>query len=272
MDDKKLKGKALNFGGFSGYYGLMSAHDGYGGFNYLSDFEYMNASTWTKPGGRGYQLDWCDTGYQNICDKAKTTSLGWVYEYGLMESASKHSFSLESFMATVSWSDNQNWEVISYSLKHGTLVQKAVMDLTLSYDKTETIKLTGKEAKEFSNIAAVAFSMTSLGSPGNSCTYGTANYGYQLCIAKMKVQFSTKADLKHDNGKLLTPYMQHHQTPAGHVAAAALHNTATAHADGSGHSASQNADAGYHSQLLSLTHDPGLTGQFHLPAIDHLMA
>jgi hypothetical protein len=48
MDEGKHK-RGLNSHAFSGYYGFMSAHDGYGGFNYLSDFLYMNQSTWTNP-------------------------------------------------------------------------------------------------------------------------------------------------------------------------------------------------------------------------------
>jgi hypothetical protein len=270
MNDSSHKGKGLNFGGFSGYYGLMSVHDGYGGFNYLADFEYMNASTWTSPGGWGYQYNWCDTGYQNISAEAKTASLGWVYQYGLMETANGHSFSLESFLAAASFSSNQSWELISYTENKGELIQKATMDLSLGYNEIDTVKLTGKNTKGFSNIAAVAFEMINYGSPGNSCTYGTAVYGYQMCIDDLKVKFSKKADLKHDNGKLLTPYQLHHHTGAAHVAAASqmAHNVAAAYG---GEPAAHHADAGYHSQLLSLEQESGLTGQFHLPAVEHLV-
>jgi hypothetical protein len=269
MNDDNHKAKSLNFGGFSGYYGFMSAHNGYGGFNYLADFDYMNASTWTSPGGWGYQYNWCDTGYQNVSAAAKTTSLGWVYQFGLMETPNGHSFSLQSFLAAASFSVNQSWEVISYTESKGQLVQKATMDLSLSYNQVETVKFSGKNAKGFSNIAAVAFEMINYGSPGNSCTYGTAVYGYQMCIDDLKVKFSKKADLKHDNGKLLAPYQMHHRMGASHVAAASqiAHNEAAVHGGGP---AAHHADPAYHSQLLALEHDLGLTGQFHLPAVDHL--
>jgi len=273
MNGGNHKSNGLNFGGFSGYYGLMSGHNGYGGFDFIADVEYMNASTWTSPGGWGYQYNWCDSGYQNISAAAKTDSLGWIYQYGLMESASSHTFSLESFLATVSWSLNQSWELISYTERKGALVQKATMDLSLSYNQVETVKFAGKYAKGFSNIAAVAFEMTNYGSPGNSCTYGTAVYGYQMCIDDLKVKFSKKADLKQDNGKLLTPYLLHHHASAAHVAAASQmpHEIAVAQGAHEGQAAHQ-TDSGYHSQLLSLGQDSGLTSQFHLPAADHLLA
>jgi hypothetical protein len=139
----------------------------------------------------------------------------------------------------------------------------------LSYNQIDTVKLTGKNAKGFSNIAAVAFEMINYGSPGNSCTYGTAVYGYQMCIDDLKVKFSKKADLRQDSGKLLTPYQQHHHTAAAHVAAVSqiAHNAAAAHG---AESAAHHTDPGYHSQLLSLEQESGLTGQFHLPAVEHL--
>jgi hypothetical protein len=229
----------------------------------------MNASTWTSPGGWGYQYNWCDTGYQNISAAAKTASLGWIYQYGLMEAPHGHSFSLESFLAAASFSVNQSWELISYTESKGQLVQKATMDLSLSYNQIETVKLTGKYAKGFSNIAAVAFEMINYGSPGNSCTYGTAVYGYQMCIDDLKVKFSKKADLKHDNGKLPSPYQLHHQMGAAHAAAASqlMHNAAPSHG---GEPAAHHADPGYHSQLLTLGQELGLTGQFHLPTVEHL--
>jgi hypothetical protein len=256
MNDGKHQAAALNFGGFTGYYGLMSAHNGYGGFNYVGAFNYMNASMWTNPNGYGYQNDWCDTGYQNMSADAKSSSLGWIYEYGLMESASRHSFSLESLLATASFSDNQKWEIISYTEKHGSLVEKASMYVTLSYDKISDIKFTGKNAKGFSNIAAVAFQMASYGSPGNSCTYSTAVYGLQMAFDKVKVKFSTTADLKQNAGDLLTPYQLNHAVAAGH-SAVAPHNFTAVHADAADH----------HSHL----HSPEPASLFGLPAIEHLL-
>ncbi|HTT84948.1 MAG TPA: hypothetical protein VMF67_15840, partial [Rhizomicrobium sp.] len=229
MQDKKHKTKGLNFGGFSGYYGPMSGHDGYGGFDYVGDVSYMNASIWTKANGPGYELGWCDTGYQNIAQAAHTKSLGWIYEYGLMETASKHTFTLESFLATASWSYNQPWEVISYTEKNGALVQKGTMNITPTFSKAETITFKGKD---WTGIAAIAFEIQGDGSAGNTCTYGTARYGYEMCIDKVKVKFAKKADLKHNASNLLTPYQLHHHTAAAHVAAASqgAHDAAAAHA------------------------------------------
>jgi len=270
MNEGGHKSKGLTFGGYTGYYGLMSAHNGYGGFNFLADVEYMNASTWTSPGGWGYQNGWCDSGYQNVSAAAKSNSLGWIYQYGLMESASGHTFSLESFLATVSWSLNQKWELISYTESKGVLVQKATMDLSLSYNQVETVKLTGKYAKGFSNIAAVAFEMINYGTPGNSCTYGTAVYGYQMAIDDMKVKFSKKADLNYNNGKLLTPYLLNHHISAASVAAASRisHDESGGHLGEPGHTHQLNPE--HHAQFLPPGHDPALTDQFHLPPVEHL--
>lgn len=266
MHDKKHN-KGLNFGGFSGYYGAMSTNDGYGGFNYVGDFDYMNASTWTSPGGPGYQLGWCDTGYQNIASAAHAKSLAWIYDYGVMETANGHSFTLDSFLATSAWSLNQTWEVISYTEKHGQLFEKGSEYIQTNFNKAETVKFTGAN---WTGIAAVAIEMISYGAAGNTCTYGNAQYGNQMCLDQLKVKFAKTADLKHDKGNLLTPYqLQHHHQTAAHVAAAAH----VAHVDASqaaSHPAAHHTDTGYNSQLLSLGHDSGLTSQFHLPAVEHL--
>jgi hypothetical protein len=266
MNDGKHKNTGLNFGGFSGYYGVMSAHDGYGGFDYLGDVEYMNASTWTQPGGAGYQLGWCDSGYQNVASATKNASLGWIDQYGLMESASAHSFSLDSLVATASWSANQTWEIISYTEKQGSLVEKASMYVSLSYDKADTIKFAGKMAKGFSNIAAVAFEMVSYGSPGNSCTYGTASYGTQMAIDNMKVKFHKNTDLKHNAGKLPAPYLLHHHSGPAHVQALPHPGS---HAGEAGSAVQHENDRG-HLAPAPVEHDIGLTSQFHLPAVEHL--
>jgi len=271
MHDKK--GKGLNFSGFSGYYGTMSAHDGYGGFNYESDFLYMNQSTWTAPDGFGYEEGWCDTGYQNVAAAAKATSLAWIYEYGLMETDSKKTFTLQSLIAAASWSSAESWDIISYTEKNGSLTMKATDEITATFSKGETIKFKGKVAKGFTNIAAVAFELVNSGSAGNTCTYGSGVQGVQLCIDDVKVKWSKKADLKNDNGKLASPYMLHHQHTAAHATAQLTHNGHSDVGIGNGnHGASHHVDSGYHSQLLSLGHDTGLTSQFHLPTVEHFLA
>jgi hypothetical protein len=259
------KAEVLNFSGFSGYYYWL---DGYGGFNYLDDFLVMNASTWTKSGGAGYVNGWCDTGYQNVAAAAHATSLAWIYDYGVMETASTHTFTLESFLAASSWSANQNWDVISYTESNGVLTEKGEKEITPTFSKAETFRFKGAGWK---GIAAIAFSMVSLGSPGNTCTYGTAEEGYQLCIDRLKVKFSNKADLKHNGGNLLTPYMLNHQQHnAAHMASVsqAAHDLSATHAHDTT-SSHHPTDSLYHTQLLSLGPDTGLTGQFHLPAVEH---
>ena len=268
MQDKKHKGKGLNFTGQPGYYGAMSGHDGFGGFNYTGDFEYMNSSTWTKPGGPGYQIGWCDTGYQNIAAAAKTTGLAWIYDYGVMETASSHSFKLESFLATDSWSANQSWEIISYTESNGQLTEKGSMDIKTTFSKAETFKFKGADWK---GIAAVAFEVLSYGSPGNTCSYGTAEYGLQMCLDQVKVKFSKKADLKHNGGNILTPYQLAHHQAAAHVAVAShVAHVDSSHAAANANSGVHHTDTGYHTQLFSLGHESGLTSQFHLPAVEHL--
>ena len=265
LDKHHNKSEVLDFSGFSGYGG--SVPSGYGGFYYDSVY-YMNASTWTKPGGPGYEAGWCDTGYQNVAASAHATSLAWLYEYALIETASTHTFTLESLMATASWSANEPWEVISYTESNGTLTVKGAMEITPTFSKAETFKFKGADWK---GIAAIAFSIVSEGSPGNTCTYGSAVEGVQLCIDRLKVKFSNKADLRHNGGNLQTPYMLHHQQHyTAHVAAVsqAAHDISAAHWTDS-NSAHPQTDGGYHSQLLSLGNDTGLTGQFHLPSVEH---
>jgi hypothetical protein len=86
--------KTFLFGNYdlcnSGYYGLMSTCE-MGAFDFLGDVLFMNQSTWTKPAGGGYLNDWCDTGYQNLAATVSDTTIGWVYYYGLMETASRRS-------------------------------------------------------------------------------------------------------------------------------------------------------------------------------------
>ena len=243
------------------YYGNLS---GIGYFNFTGDMEYICQSTWTSPGGSGYKSHWCDTGYQNLAAAAKDTGVGWVYDYGVMETADTHSFTLLSFMAAASWSANQSWVIVSYVDDNGMLQEKSSKDFKATFSKAETIKL----GNGFHNIAAIAFELLSYGSPGNTCTYGTPEYGLQLAFDKIRFYESKKADLKHDNGHLPTPYMlKHPYHVAAHVAAVQhlSDGSGTAVAAAQPHHGDHVAGLAYHSQLLSLGHDAGLTGQFELP-------
>jgi hypothetical protein len=249
------------------YYGNLS-QCGDGNLNFLDDVLYMCQSVWTMPGGSGYMNHWCDTGYQNVNAAAKDIGVGWIYDYGLMETASSHSFTLLSFIAAASWSKNEPWNIISYVDDNGSLVEKASDEIKVSSSKAETIRFS---RKGFSNIAAVAISLVSLGSPGNTCTYGVGEQGYQFVFDKIRYYESKKAGLRHDNGHLATPYMLKHQThvmphiAATHAVETPDSNTGNAHP----HDAAHTAGTAYHSQLLLLGHDSGLTGQFVLPQPEH---
>jgi hypothetical protein len=258
MNDGKHR-KGLNFGGFSGYYGYMSYYDGYGGFNYQDNFLYMNQSTWTNPNGVGYQYGWCDTGYQNVAAMSHAKSLGWIYQYGVMESATGHSFTLKSMNVAASFSNDAQWNVISYTENNGKLQVKAVDPLYVSYTGAHVYMSTLGQPGDFRHIAAVAFQMVGYGTPGNTCTYGYAVFGVQLAIGDVKVNWSKTADLDNTGGKLPTPWLLHHPShTVPHPGAVPSH----VHSGGGDHADSHHGHSGDHGQLSSLTPD------FHLPAID----
>jgi hypothetical protein len=256
MHDGK-KQATLNFGGYSQYYNYMSYYQGYGGFDWYADIFYMNQSTWTNPNGVGYQYGWCDTGYQNEAAMSDATSLGFIYQYGLMESTKGHSFTFESMNAAASFSKNAIWDITSYIEKNGSLYPKATDKLKVSYTGEHVDLATLGGAGDFKNIVAVAFEMENYGHPGNSCTYGYPVVGGELAIGNVTVKWSKKADLQKI-GPLPTPYLLHHQLfGVPHVTAerAASHHSAGGGADGAG---------GIHSG-----HDPGGAHQFHLPPTEH---
>jgi len=252
----------LNFAGFSGYYGYMTYYQGYGSFDFFADFLYMNATTWTNPNGIGYQYGWCDTGYQNEAAMSNATSLGVIYQYGLMESASRHSFTLNSMNVAASFSKGAVWDIISYTEKNGSLFEKADDKLKVSFTG-EHVKLAALgNPYDFTNIAAVAFHLHSYGRPGNKCTYGYPVAGAQLAIGNVKVTWSRNADLPNDNGRLLTPYLLHHR------ALGVPHITAEHQTSSAGHGAEHSSNPHQYHQD-SAGHDPGISPQFHLPATEH---
>jgi len=249
----------LNFAGMPGYYAYMSYYQGYGGFNFFADFLYMNATTWTNSGGVGYQAGWCHTGYQNEAAISNATSLGVIYQYGIMESASKHTFTLDSMNVAPSFSKGAVWEAISYTEKNGSLYPKADDKFKASFTGKYVNFATLGNSGDFTNIAAVAFQLHSYGKPGDKCTYGYPVVGPQLAIGNVTVTWSTKADMPDKPGRLLTPYLLHHPALAAHVTA--LHH-------GSGAHAAPNSQDAHHYHQDSAGHDPG-SPQFHLPASEH---
>lgn len=243
--------KPLNFGGFKGYYNYMSYHDGYGGFDYSGNFLYMNQSNWTNPNGVGYLYGWCDTGYQNEAAMSGAKSLGWIYEYGAMESASGQSFTLKSMNVAASFSNDAVWNVISYTEHNGQLQVKAVDPLYVSYTGEYVDLATLGQAGDFQHIAAVGFQMVSYGNPGNTCTYGYAVFGVQLAIGDVKVKWSKTADFDTTGGKLPTPWMLQHPSHLLPNPGAVLHTL---------------SDGGQHAHDVH-TFAPG--HDFHVPPVDH---
>ena len=250
--------ETLNFDGFSGYYGYMSYHEGYGGFNWYADFLYMNDSTWTNANGVGYQYGWCDTGYQNEAAMSSASSLGWIYQYGLMESANGRTFALNSMNAAASFSKHAVWDIVSYTENNGSLYVKAMDELRVSYTGKHVKLATLGNPDDFHNIAAVGFVLANYGKGGDTCTYGYPVVGAQLAIGDVKVTWSRKADLNNDHGKLLTPHLLHHQVHA------IPHATAAHHAGDPGH-----GDAGHSNPHDPFGHHADVGAQFHLPATDH---
>lgn len=251
----------LNFGGMPGYYNYMSYYEGYGGFDFYADFLYMNASTWTNPNGVGYMYGWCDTGYQNVAAKSDATSLGVIYQYGLMESAGTHTFTLDSMNVAASFSKNAVWDIVSYTEKNGSLYLKADDRLKVSFTGEHVKLATLGNPYDFTDIAAVAFQLHSYGRPGDKCTYGYPIVGGQLAIGDVKVTWSKRADLPDNGGRLLTPYLLHHH------ALAVPHVTANHQAGNDGHGATHAWDTQLYHQD-SAGHDPG-NPQFHLPPSEH---
>jgi len=251
----------LNFAGMPGYYNYMSYYEGYGGFQFFANFLYMNATTWTSPNGFGYQYGWCNTGYQNETAMSDATSLGVVYQYGLMESASKHTFTLDSMNAASSFSKNATWEVMSYTEKNHSLYPKADDKFKVSFTGEYVNFATLGQPGDFTNIAAVAFILHNYGHPGDKCTYGYPVVGGQLAIGNLTVTWSKKADMPDKGGKLLSPYLLHHPM------AVVPHLNAVHPGSNIGHGGANPANMHQYHQD-SAGHDPGAS-QFHLPPTEH---
>lgn len=254
----------------TGYYGLLSTENGYGGFDYNSDCLYMNQSIWTAPGGRGYEFHWCDTGYQNVLAMGGGACCGWIYEDGLMASASKHSFTLDSVIAASAWNTDAVWDVESYTRQGHRLVLKASDKLTISQtaERIDFAKFGHKG--DFTNIDAVGFKLIHTGQYGNSCTYHGGRTGFVLCLDAMKVTFSGKGGhaagetgLRFSGSSPLHP----------HVAALAAFHVSHATVGGEGHyslAQTVQTEGGYQTQLASFGQDQNLTDQFALPGPEHL--
>jgi hypothetical protein len=203
-------------------------------------------------------------------------SVAWIYEYGVMESANpKETFSLKSMVAASAWCGDQKWEILSYNIgENGDFVEKA-SDVITAGQTAQKINF-AKLGHGFSNISAVAFSVVSLGSPGNSCTYGTAEYGVALAFDELKVHWNGKIPGRHlefANGP--RPHAPH--VIASPAAMQARQDALPGHSEVHNHSGGGAAQNGgtWHSQLTSLDvalghgGGGGLTAQFALPQPEH---
>ncbi len=256
MDARKHgTNEKLTFSNLSGHYGNIP--NGYGGFNWLGDVMYLNTMR--------FNTAWCDTGYNNVAAAAHTNVVGVMYFGGTAESANPtESFDLKSMIAASAWCTNQEWRFSTYTYSNGSFQLKGTENFYLR-QSAQTLHF-GKMGR---NIAAVSVYMMNLGSAGNTCSYGSGTYGYQMVFDNMKVHWNGKIPGRDGNGHLVS--LPHHM-PQHHAMVAARSHNANAHASGAAHGAhaASHEAGGYHSELLGFGHDPGgLTGQFSLPQIDH---
>ncbi len=256
--------ETLNFTGFGGtghyaYYGPMSGHQGYGGFDYSGIVEYMNTSLFN------HQEEGC-SGYNSVADATGASALGWIYESGEFESMNLgETFSLKSMIAASAWSTNQEWTISTYTYGGGSFHLKGSRNFYLG-QTAQPIKL-GAVGR---NIAAFAIVMDDLGSSGISCYYGWPTYGYQLAFGNLRIDW---------NGKIPAHQAGHHVPLPGemvhahhHVTPGPIHSTGAAHAPQAAHTghAHEGVAETYHTQLLAFGHDPGgLTADFRLPQTEH---
>jgi hypothetical protein len=260
----------LHSGYIGNYYGYLSTHQGYGGFNYAEDILFMNRSTWTAPDGIGYQSGWCGTGFQYACEGKGEA---WIDKSGFMESAKPtETFTLKSMIAASAWDTDAKWEINSYTYSDGTLMLKASDVLTIS-QTAEKVNFAGLGGKtDFRDISAVSFVLMAKGGGGSTCnTVGQPTYGYQLSFDNLKVHWNGKIP---KGGHVLpaATHAHHHVSPLPiPPVRAALDHAAAQSADDAHH------DPGsYRSQIASLDAalghaDPGagITDQFALPQVQH---
>jgi hypothetical protein len=263
MSVSKHHRETLNFTDFSGYYGSMSAHDGYGGLDYAdgSNFgvEYLNTSFFSR-------TDWCDTGYQNVAAATGASALGYIGYHGTFESADlKDSFSLKLMIAASAWDTNQEWTISTYTYSGGGLHLRDSENVYLS-QSAQTLKF-GALGR---NIAAFTILVDDLGSGGNTCSSGVPTYGYLLAFGDLKLQWNGKIPTHSRGPHLALPRETLHAH--SHVTPDPTHLTGSTHAPHCVHGAHTGGASGgdYHSQLLGLGHDAeGLTGEFKLPQTEH---
>ncbi len=254
MSELKKHRETLNFTGLSGYYGAMSAHQGYGGFDYSGMVEYLNTSYIFQ--------EWCGNGYVSVAAATGASAIGYIFQSGAFESANlDETFSLKSMIAASAWNTNQEWQIATYTYSGGLLHLKGSENVYLN-QSASTVRL-GQLGK---NICAFSIVLENVGGYGTSCGYGPST-GYQLAFGNMKIVWNGK--IPHSGHELQgeTPHARHHVTPNPINANA---GTPAHHAQHGSASASHHGDAAWHTQLLAFGHEPGsLTADFRLPQTEH---
>jgi hypothetical protein len=263
--------ETLTFESFSGYYG--SVPQGYGGFVW-SDVDFMNSSFWQTE-----KTSWCDTGYQNALDGdglAFARYLGTGYyppQQAYKASAAyfrseniKETFSLVSMVAASAWESNQPFKFTSYVYEPNIgFLPKASVTLYLS-QTPQTINFDHLPvpmpiAHGFDNISAIRIK-SETGTYGNSCSYGAnQTHGNQMAFDDMQVKWSGATP--HKMGAQPARPLNANLHRAGAADHAANMHAGQSHASG--------AEGAHHAENLSLpSHETAaLTGQFHLPNIEH---
>jgi hypothetical protein len=159
---------------------------------------------------------------------------------------------------------------------NGALKVKSADQFTVTFSKAERIDFNTLGHKgDFSNISAVAFEMVNDGQAGNTCTYGTAEYGVQLALDNLRVHWNGKIpDPRPASGS--DPRLHAHHVIATPLAALQQHASASDDHLPGGHSSTSGADCtAWHSELTSLDaalgHDGagGLAERFVLPQPEH---
>ena len=264
--------ETLTFDNFSGYY--ASVLQGYGGFNW-GDVDYMNATFW-----QNQKPEWCDTGYQNVIHgpgEALTWNINGTQSTATIVSADLNtSFSLKSMVAASAWETDQPFQFLSYTYAKGHgFVEKAADTVYLSQTaQTLNFAKIGKPG-DFKNIVAVEI-ISGSGKYGNTCSYGPYGYtlGNEMAFDNLKVKWNGK--IPKSNGKMIATGLPIHNQAHGaravtaHLVFGDGHSgvNQAIHTNTSAHSGTQ---TGFHTELMSLgeSHAGDLTGQFHLPMIEH---
>lgn len=237
--------KHINFSGFSGYLNYLGYYQGYGGMNWNDMYEVQASFV--------SEHSWCDTGYNNVLSgQGEAITLG---NGGFQSYNTGQTFDLLKGTFASAWETNQPVYFNSYTYTAGVGYTLKASDLiTLGQDATN-INF-AHYGQDFKGISKVTF-VSGVGQGGNTCSYGSPTYGYQLVMDNLLVKWHGAPVGQHRPAA-------HHQN-AAHLSAPHLNAMfSPAHDSGDGGS-HQTGD--YHH---ATGHDPGgMTSTFTLPQAEH---